>query len=44
MKILINNNLNFDNHVNQLCKKTSKKLHALVKTPKYIDLISEECS
>ena len=25
----INNNLNFDYHVNQLCKKASKKLHPL---------------
>ena len=34
------NKLNFDYHANQLCKKASKKLHALAR----IALISEECS
>ena len=29
--IYINNKLNFDYHVNQLCKKASKKLHALAR-------------
>ena len=29
--IYIDNNLNFDYHVNQFCKKTSKKLHALAR-------------
>ena len=35
--IQINNNLNFDYHVNQLCKKPSKKLHALTRVAKYMD-------
>ena len=34
--IHINNNLNFDYHVNQLCKNASQKLHALIRTSKYI--------
>ena len=33
----IKNNLNFDYHVNQLCKKASKKLHAFVRIAKYMD-------
>ena len=36
VRIHINNNLNFDYHVNQLCKNASKKLHALIRTSKYI--------
>ena len=36
--IPINNNLNFDYHANQLCKKTSKKLHALARVAKYVDI------
>ena len=32
--IHINDNLNFDYHVNQLCKKASKKLRALTKIAK----------
>ena len=32
--IHINDNLNFDYHVNQLCKKASKKLRALAKIAK----------
>ena len=35
--IHINNKLNFDYHVNQLCKKASKKLHALARIAKYMD-------
>ena len=30
--------LNFDYHVNQLCKKASKKLHALARIAKYMDI------
>ena len=30
--------LNFDYHVNQLCKKTSKNLHALARIAKYMDI------
>ena len=37
--IHVNNNLNFDYHVNQLCKKASKKLHALARIAKYMDVI-----
>ena len=36
--IHIDNNLNFDYHVNQLCKKASKKLHALDRIAKYLDI------
>ena len=35
-----NNNLNFDYHVNHLCKKASKKLHALAGIAKYMDISS----
>ena len=31
------NRLNFDYHVTQLCKKTSKKLHALARIFKYVE-------
>ena len=34
----ININLKFDYHVNQLCKKESKKLHALARIAKYMDI------
>ena len=34
--IYVNNNLNFDYHVNQLCKKASTKLHALAGIAKYM--------
>ena len=37
LRIHLNNDLNFDYHVNQLCKKTSKKLHALARIAKYMD-------
>ena len=40
----LNNDLHFDYYVNQLCKKASKKLHALARIAKYMELISEECS
>ena len=36
--IHFNNYLNFDYHVNQLCKKASKKLHALARIAKYMDI------
>ena len=36
--IHFNNDLNFDYHVNQLCKKASKKLHALARIAKYMDI------
>ena len=36
--IHVNNNLNFGYHVNQLSKKASKKLHALARIAKYIDI------
>ena len=32
------NNLNFDYHVNQLCKKASKKRHALARIAEYMDI------
>ena len=35
--IYIDDRLNFDYHVSQLCKKASKKLHALAKIFKYIE-------
>ena len=34
----VNNKLNFGYRVNQLCKKASKKLHALARTDKYMDI------
>ena len=36
--ININNNLNFDYHANQLSNKASKKLHALARIDKYMDI------
>ena len=36
--IHLNNDLNFDYHVNQLCKKANKKLHALARIAKYMDI------
>ena len=36
--IHLNNDLNFDYHVNQLCKNASKKLHALARIAKYMDI------
>ena len=36
--IHLNNDLNFDYHVNKLCKKASKKLHALARIAKYMDI------
>ena len=36
--IHINNVLNFNYHVNQLCQKASKKLHALAQLVKYMDI------
>ena len=42
--IHLNNDLNFDYHVNQLCKKASKKLHALARFVSTWTLITEECS
>ena len=38
LEIHINNNLNFDYNVNQVCKKASKKLHALARIAKYMDI------
>ena len=35
--IHIHNRLNFDYHVSQLCKKASKKLHALARIFKYVE-------
>ena len=36
--IYINNKLNFDYHISQLCKKAGKKLHALARVFKYMDI------
>ena len=36
--IHIDNRLNFDYHIGQLCKKTGKKLHALTRIFKYMDI------
>ena len=36
--IHINNNMNFDYHVNQICKKTIEKLHGLARIAKYMDI------
>ena len=36
--IYINNNLSFDYHVNQLCKTETRKIHALARIPKYMDI------
>ena len=37
LSIHIDNKLNFDYHVSRLCKKTSKKLHGLVRILKYVE-------
>ena len=37
LSIHIDNRLNFDYHVSQLCKKASKKLHALARIFKYVE-------
>ena len=37
LDIHIDNRLNFDYHVGQLCKKSIKKLHALVRIFKYVE-------
>ena len=36
--IHLTNDLNFDYHVNQLCNKASKKLHALARIAKYMEI------
>ena len=36
--IHIGNRLNFDYHISQLCKKAGKKLHALTRVFKYMDI------
>ena len=36
--IYIDNSLNFDYHISQLCKKTGKKLHALTRVFKYMNI------
>ena len=36
--IHISNNLNFDYHANQLCKKASKKLHILARIANFMDI------
>ena len=35
--ITVDNKLNFNEHVNKLCKKASQKLHALARIAKYMD-------
>ena len=35
--ITVDNKLNFNEHVNQLCKKAGQKLHALARIAKYLD-------
>ena len=36
--VYLNNDLNFDYQVNQLCQKVSKKLHALARIANYMDI------
>ena len=36
--IHVDNRLNFDYHIRQLCKKTGKKLHALTRVFRYMDI------
>ena len=38
LEIHINNNLTFDYHIHQLCKKASKKLYALARIAKYMEI------
>ena len=38
LEIHINHNLGFGYHVNQLCKKASKKRHSLARITKYMDI------
>ena len=40
--ITLDNDLNFDDHVNKLCKKASGKLHALGRVAQYMD-IQQRC-
>ena len=42
MDIHIDNRLNFDYHFNQLCKKSSKKLHALARIFKYLEALKRK--
>ena len=37
-EVKFDSNLSFENHVTSLCKKASKKLHALTRTSHYVDL------
>ena len=39
----IDSRLDFDYQVSQICKKASKKLHALSRVSNYMDIIKEEC-
>ena len=36
--IYLDNRLNFDYHISQLCKETGKKLHALIQVFKYMNI------
>ena len=36
--VYIKNNLNFDYHISQLCKKAKKKLHAFARIAAYMDI------
>ena len=38
LRIYIDNTLNFDYHISQLCKKTGKKIHALTRVFKYMNI------
>ena len=40
--ISIDNRLNFDYHVSQLCKKAGKKLHTLTRVFKYMNILQRQ--
>ena len=41
--IHVDNRFNFDYHVNELCKKATKKLHALARIFKYVETAQGPC-
>ena len=42
LEVHIDNRLNFDNQISQLHKKAGKKLHALTRVFKYIDILQRK--
>ena len=42
LEIHIDNRLNFDYHISQLCEKAGKKFHALTRIFKYMDILQRK--